>query len=197
MIRCLPIAASVLMLFCLVVPLSFAQPRVTLETNLGAITLELFPDQAPVTVDNFLEYVAEGQYDSTVFHRVIPGFMIQGGGFTPNMMQLPTRAPIVNEATNRLSNTRGTIAMARTSDVNSATCQFFINLVDNTALDFKNETVQGYGYAVFGKVVGGMDVVDRIATVRTRTVGMFQNVPVDPVVVISARRIDTGASGTE
>lgn len=197
MIRCIPIAASALMLLCMMAPTSFAQPRVTLETTMGAITLELYPDQAPVTVDNFLQYVAEGKYDSTIFHRVIPGFMIQGGGFTPVMMQLPTNPPIVNEATNGLSNTRGTIAMARTSAVNSATCQFFINLVDNTALDHRDSTPQGYGYAVFGNVVDGMDVVDRIAAVRTRSVGMFQNVPVDPVVVTSARRTDDGASGTE
>ena len=157
--------------------------KATIETSMGSITVELDDAKAPITVKNFLDYAASGHYDGTIFHRVIDGFMIQGGGFTPAMEQKKTRDPIKNEATNGLSNARGTIAMARTSVVDSATSQFFINLVDNVFLNFRAPTPQHYGYAVFGKVTEGMDVVDRIAKVRTGFAGPHQNVPVEPVVI--------------
>ncbi len=150
---------------------------------MGKITLELDDAKAPITVKNFIDYAKSGHYNGTIFHRVIDGFMIQGGGFTPAMEQKKTRDPIKNEATNGLSNARGTIAMARTSVVDSATSQFFINLVDNAFLNFRAPTPQYYGYAVFGKVTEGMDVVDRIAKVRTGFAGPHQNVPVEPVVI--------------
>lgn len=146
-----------------------ANPRVLMETSAGNITLELDPEKAPKTVENFLAYVDAGQYNGTVFHRVIDGFMIQGGGFTEDMKQKPTRAPIPNEADNGLTNQRGTLAMARTADPNSATAQFFINLVDNAALNHKSKDARGWGYAVFGRVVEGMDTVDKIAKVTTGT----------------------------
>ena len=155
----------------------------TIETDLGNIELELDEKKAPATVKNFAGYAKGGHYDNTIFHRVIAGFMIQGGGFTADMEQKPTKAPIRNEAMNGLKNARGTIAMARTMVVDSATSQFFINLVDNGFLDFRNPTPQGFGYAVFGKVTKGMDVVDRIAKVRTGNHGMHQDVPVKPVVI--------------
>lgn len=161
-------------------------PMVTLKTTLGDITLELYPDKAPETVANFLQYVRDGHYNGTIFHRVIDGFMIQGGGFTPDMMQKPTRAPIKNEAHNGLKNVRGTIAMARTPDPHSATAQFFINVVNNEFLNFRSPDPQGYGYCVFGRVVSGMEVVDRIKGVRTTTRGFHENVPVDPVVILEA-----------
>ena len=161
-------------------------PKVILKTTLGDIIIELYPEKAPVTVKNFLSYVDDGFYNGTVFHRVIPGFMIQGGGMTKDMKQKETHPPIKNEADNGLGNKRGTIAMARTSDINSATSQFFINLKDNSFLD---HGARGFGYAVFGKVVKGMDVVDKIASVKTGNRGMYQNVPVDPVVIISASRV--------
>ena len=157
--------------------------KTTIETSMGSITLELDDTKAPVTVKNFIDYAKAGHYDGTIFHRVIDGFMIQGGGFTPAMEQKKTRDPIKNEATNGLFNARGTIAMARTSVVDSATSQFFINLVDNAFLNFRAPTPQYYGYAVFGKVTEGMDVVDRIAKVRTGFAGPHQNVPVEPVVI--------------
>ncbi|MCQ2379508.1 MAG: peptidyl-prolyl cis-trans isomerase [Victivallaceae bacterium] len=159
---------------------------VTLKTNFGDITIELFEQDAPVTVKNFIGYVERGFYDGTIFHRVIPGFMIQGGGFNENMVQKPTEPPIVNEATNQVSNKRGTIAMARTSVVDSATCQFFINLVDNDFLDFKAPIPQYYGYCVFGKVTAGMDVVDRIAQVVTGRRGPHDDVPNESVVITKA-----------
>ena len=158
--------------------------RVLLATSAGNITLQLDAEKAPRSVANFLEYVKAGHYDGTVFHRVIDGFMIQGGGFTPDMVQKPTRAPIPLEARNGLKNERGTIAMARTSAPDSATSQFFINVVDNQSLDYPNP--DGNGYAVFGKVVAGMDVVDKIRAVETATVGGRQNVPVKPVLIRSA-----------
>jgi peptidyl-prolyl cis-trans isomerase B (cyclophilin B) len=161
-------------------------PRVALETSKGRIVLELDAARAPKTVENFLAYVRSGHYDGTVFHRVIDGFMIQGGGFTADMVQKPTRAPVANEADNGLKNRRGTIAMARTGDPDSATAQFFVNLVDNTPLDFRSKTVQGWGYTVFGHVVEGMDVVDAIAKVATGRRGPYENVPVDPVVIQKA-----------
>ncbi|MBQ1428100.1 MAG: peptidyl-prolyl cis-trans isomerase [Kiritimatiellae bacterium] len=150
---------------------------------MGTISLELDEAKAPATVKNFVEYANSGHYDGTIFHRVIDGFMIQGGGFTKSMDQKPTREPIMNEAMNGLKNLRGTIAMARTMVVDSATSQFFINLVDNAFLDFTNPTPQGFGYAVFGKVTDGMDVVDAIAKVKTGFSGPHQNVPEEPVVI--------------
>jgi peptidyl-prolyl cis-trans isomerase A (cyclophilin A) len=163
-------------------PAGAANPQVKLETTQGTIVIELDAAKAPITVGSFLEYVKAGFYDGTVFHRVIPSFMIQGGGFTANMEQKPTREPIVNESANGLVNTRGTVAMARTPDPNSATAQFFINLKDNAFLD-KAKAQDGYGYCVFAKVVKGMNVVDAIAAVKTGTVGGFQDVPVQPVVI--------------
>jgi len=159
---------------------------VTLETTKGTISLALDDEKAPETVKNFLRYVQDGHYDGTVFHRVIDGFMIQGGGFTKDMSQKETREPIRNEAMNGLKNLRGTVAMARTMVVDSATSQFFVNLVDNDFLDFQNPTPQGFGYAVFGKVVDGMDVVDAIAKVKTGSVGPYENVPEEPVVIRKA-----------
>ena len=157
--------------------------KVIMETSMGTITLELNDEKAPETVRNFVDYAAAGHYDGTIFHRVIDGFMIQGGGFTRNMDQKPTRAPIRNEAMTGLKNARGTIAMARTMVVDSATSQFFINLVDNDFLDFTSPTPQGFGYAVFGAVTDGMDVVDAIAKVKTGFNGPHQNVPEDPIVI--------------
>ncbi len=162
------------------------QTMVKLETTKGDIVIDINETAAPVTAANFLQYVNEGFYDGTIFHRVIPGFMIQGGGFTPDMKQKRTRAPIVNEAKNGLKNKRGTIAMARTNDPNSATAQFFINHVDNMNLDY---SPRNPGYAVFGQVVEGMDIVDAIAKVQTGTKGMFQDVPVEAVVIKSAKVI--------
>ena len=159
--------------------------EVVFSTNKGDITIELYADKAPITVKNFLSYVDEGFFTDTIFHRVIPNFMIQGGGFTKDMKQKPTKAPIKNEADNGLRNSRGTLAMARTSVVDSATGQFFINLTDNSFLD---NGVRDFGYAVFGKVVSGMDVVDKIAAVKTTTAAGNQNVPVEPIIVISAKR---------
>ena len=156
--------------------------KATIETNLGNIELELDEKKAPLTVKNFADYARSGHYD-TIFHRVINGFMIQGGGFTADMNQKPTKEPIRNEAMNGLKNARGTIAMARTMVVDSATSQFFINLVDNSFLDFRNPSPQGFGYAVFGKVTKGMEVVDKIAKVQTGSRGMHQDVPVEPVVI--------------
>jgi peptidyl-prolyl cis-trans isomerase A (cyclophilin A) len=161
-----------------------AAPRVLLTTSLGDITLQLDPEKAPKTVANFLEYVKSGHYDGTVFHRVMDGFMIQGGGFTPEMNQKPTKAPIPLEARSGLKNERGTVAMARTAVPDSATSQFFINVVDNPRLDYPNP--DGNGYAVFGKVVAGMDVVDKIRKVETGSAGGHQNVPVKPVLIRSA-----------
>lgn len=164
-------------------------PKVLLETSMGNIKLELFEKDAPLTVANFLAYVDAGHYDGTIFHRVIPGFMIQGGGFTPDMNQKATREPIKNEAKDAGSNARGTIAMARTMIVDSATCQFFINTVDNDFLNYQNSSPQGYGYCVFGHVIEGMDVVDKIEKVRTTSHGGHQDVPVEPVVILKAGRV--------
>jgi peptidyl-prolyl cis-trans isomerase A (cyclophilin A)/peptidyl-prolyl cis-trans isomerase B (cyclophilin B) len=157
------------------------------ETSMGPFTIELDADAAPVTVENFLKYADDGHFDGTVFHRVIPGFVIQGGGLTADMEQKPTRAPIRNEAKNGLKNLRGTLSMARTNDVNSATSQFFVNLVDNAFLDHQPGN---YGYAVFGRVVEGMDVIDAIAKVKTGRKGHHDDVPLEPVVVKSARRVE-------
>ena len=160
-------------------------PIVVITTSMGTIEAELYADKAPETVKNFLAYAAAGHYNDTVFHRVIKGFMIQGGGMTADMNQKPTKPPIKNEADNGLKNTVGTLAMARTSVVDSATSQFFINVKDNGFLDFKSKTPQGYGYAVFGKVISGMDVVTKIENVATTSKGMNQDVPVEPVVIKS------------
>jgi peptidyl-prolyl cis-trans isomerase A (cyclophilin A) len=162
-----------------------AAPRVVLATSAGDITLQLEPEKAPKTVANFLEYVKSGHYDGTLFHRVISGFMIQGGGFTTDMVQKPTRAPIPLESRSGLKNERGTVAMARTSAPDSATAQFFINVVDNAFLDQPNAR-DGQGYAVFGRVVAGMDVVDKIRSVETASAAGHQNVPVKPVLIRSA-----------
>ncbi|GLR27700.1 MULTISPECIES: peptidylprolyl isomerase [Limnobacter] len=162
---------------------------VKLKTNFGDITLELNSEKAPVTVANFLEYVNSGFYSNTIFHRVIPGFMIQGGGFEPGMKQKPTKAAIKNEADNGLKNEKYTIAMARTNDPHSATAQFFINVENNEFLNFKSPTPQGWGYCVFGKVVEGQDVVDKIAAVRTGSKGFYQDVPTEDVVIQSAEKL--------
>ncbi len=166
-------------------PPATATVKITLETSKGIIELELNGEKAPVSTANFVSYAKKGQYDGTIFHRVIPGFMIQGGGFTPDMAQKPTDAPIKNEASNGLKNDRGTIAMARTGDPNSATCQFFINVVDNKGLDAPNP--DGYGYAVFGKVVKGMDIVDAIVGVPTGRVNGMGDVPKEAITIKSAK----------
>lgn len=163
-------------------------PRVLLETSLGNISLELDAVNAPLSTRNFIDYVEAGHYDGLVFHRVISGFMIQGGGYDENYRPRTTRPPIKNEAANGLSNQRGTIAMARTNDPHSATAQFFINLVDNRPLDYPSR--DGFGYAAFGKVIKGMEVVNGIANVRTGNNGPHQNVPLTPVVIQSARVVE-------
>lgn len=164
------------------------KPVVVIETSMGNIKIELYPDKAPKSAENFLKYTKDGYFKETIFHRVMPGFVIQGGGFAADMTQkTPTYAPIVLESANGLKNSRGTVAMARTSQPNSATCQFYINLKDNLALDY-NTNVQGAnGYAVFGKVTEGLDVVDKIAAVQTGTVGNYQNVPLKPVVITDVK----------
>ena len=166
-----------------------AGPQVELRTTLGTIVVELDPQKAPQTVENFLQYVKDGHYNGTIFHRVIPGFMVQGGGFTPDMREKPTRGPIKNEADNGLRNATGTIAMARTAAPHSASAQFFINVENNTPLDFRSPTQQGYGYAVFGKVVKGMDVVSRIVQVPTGARPPHSDVPLKPVVIERAQVI--------
>jgi peptidyl-prolyl cis-trans isomerase B (cyclophilin B) len=163
-----------------------SHPLVKLETSMGDITLELYPDKAPVTVANFLEYVKSGFFNGTIFHRVINGFMIQGGGLDAQMSKKPTRAPIKNEADNGLTNDAYTIAMARTGDPDSATAQFFINVANNIPLNHTGKTPRGWGYAVFGKVVKGKEVVDKIKAVPTATQGMYENVPVEPVTINKA-----------
>jgi len=165
-----------------------ANPNVLMKTSLGQNKIELWPGKAPETVKNFLQYVDAGFYDGTIFHRVIGNFMIQGGGFTQDMKQKPTNAPVKNEASAELKNDRGTIAMARTNVVDSATGQFFINVVDNVSLNHRDNSPAGFGYAVFGKVIDGMDVVDKIKGVETANSGQFQNVPVKPVVIESVKR---------
>lgn len=166
---------------------SQAAPTVEMQTSMGAIVIELDAEKAPLTVKNFLQYANDGFYNGTIFHRVIDGFMIQGGGFTKDMGEKPTGAQIPNEAKNGLKNQRGTIAMARRAEPHSATAQFFINHKDNDALDYPSR--DGWGYAVFGKVTQGLDVVDKIAKVRTGNRGMFQDVPVEPVVIQSVKVI--------
>lgn len=158
------------------------------KTTLGDFTVELFPKEAPVSVQNFEQYVDEGFFDGLIFHRVVPGFVIQGGGLTPDFSQKKNRAPIQNEAKNGLKNKRGTLSMARTNDINSATSQFFVNLKDNDFLDHKGAS--SYGYAVFGKVTEGMDVIDKIAAVKTGRRKGFDDAPLEDVVIVSARRLD-------
>ena len=160
-------------------------PVVVIETSLGPITVELFKDQAPVSVANFLQYAREGFYAGTVWHRVVPGYVIQGGGFTADLSEKPTRPPIQNEATNGLANRRGTVAMARTRTLRSATSQFYINLSDNAALDHTGYSPDTFGYAVFGRVIAGMEVVDRIGRVPTATRQGMDDVPVEPVTITS------------
>ena len=171
---------------CLISTAAFAQAanQVKFQTSLGDFTVEVYPDKAPKTVENFLQYVKDKQYNGTIFHRVMDGFMVQGGGFTLDMNQKATREPIPLEAKNGLRNDRGTIAMARTGNPNSATAQFFINVVDNNGLNAPSP--DGYGYAVFGKVTAGMDTIDKIRTAPTGNKGMFQNVPVTPILINSA-----------
>ena len=164
--------------------------KIIFTTSLGEYTLELYPEEAPKTVENFLSYVDEGYYDGTIFHRVIPGFMAQGGGFEPGLKQKATKQPVANESTNGISNERGTIAMARTQDPHSATSQFFINVQDNWSLDAQGTK---FGYTVFGKVVSGMNVIDQIVNTPTTTVRPYRDVPAKDVVIISAKRIITTA----
>lgn len=168
-------------------------PVVALETSKGTIRIELYPDKAPETVANFLQYVDDGFYNGTIFHRVIKGFMIQGGGMTPDMNEKTTRAPIKNESANAVANARGTIAMARTSEPHSASSQFFINHATNRGLD-RDQARDGWGYCVFGKVTEGIEVVDAIAEVQTGNNGPHQNVPVQPILIKSARRVAPSAS---
>ncbi|BAE75578.1 Peptidyl-prolyl cis-trans isomerase A precursor [Sodalis glossinidius str. 'morsitans'] len=184
--RSLATATTLLALtFCSAGAYAAAQDsHVLLTTSAGNIELELDSAKAPVSVNNFVQYVNSGFYNNTIFHRVIPGFMIQGGGFNQDMSQKPTQAPIKNEADNGLRNTRGTIAMARTADKDSATSQFFINVADNAFLDHGQ---RDFGYAVFGKVVKGIEVADKIAQVPTKNEGPYQNVPVEPIVILSAK----------
>jgi peptidyl-prolyl cis-trans isomerase A (cyclophilin A) len=167
-------------------PQPAVNPHVTIETSMGTIVAELYQDKAPISVKNFLAYASAKFYDNTIFHRVIPNFMVQGGGFTADMSQKKTNATIKNEAGNGLPNVRGTLAMARTSDPDSASSQFFINLKDNNFLD-RAQAADSVGYAVFGKVISGMEVVDAIAGVPTTTKGMFENVPAQPVTIKSVR----------
>lgn len=160
-----------------------SNPVLLMETSSGDMLLELFPEKAPETVENFLHYVEEGFYDNTIFHRVINDFMIQGGGLTLRMEEKPTHAPIKNEAANGLKNIRGTLAMARTADIHSATTQFFINLVDNEDLDHTGDDAETFGYCVFGQVMDGMDVVDKIRKLKTKAIGEHGNVPADSVLI--------------
>lgn len=172
-----------------------ANPLVEVRTNMGSFTLELYPENAPKTVENFLQYVKDGHYNGTIFHRVIPGFMIQGGGFTPNFEEKPTRPPIRNEAGNGLRNGYGMVSMARTADPHSATAQFFINVAENPTLDFKDATPQGYGYTPFGRVAKGMDVVEKIVKVPTAPgKPPHENVPKKPVIIERIQIVTPGPS---
>ncbi len=170
-----------------------ADPQVEVKTNMGTMVLVLYPDKAPKTVENFLQYVADGHFKGTVFHRVIPGFMVQGGGFNADFVQKKTRAPVQNEANNGLKNELGTIAMARTNDPNSATAQFFINHRNNDFLNFTAPTAQGWGYTVFGRVVKGMDVVNKIAAIETGLAGPFPSDVPRKMVVIEDAKVLAGA----
>lgn len=165
-----------------------SNPVIIIETNKGNMEAELWEDKAPITVKNFLAYIEDKHYDGTIFHRVIPNFMVQGGGMTPDMKEKSTKAPIKNEASASLKNLRGTLAMARTMDINSATSQFFINHVDNDFLDHKGTGPQTFGYAVFGKVTKGLETLDGIAKVPTKDSGYHQNVPAEAVIITSIRK---------
>jgi len=191
MLRRLFLTVTTAVAMCIGLPVLAANPQVEFDTSAGKIRVELYPDAAPKTVANFLDYVKAKHYDGTQFHRVIGGFMIQGGGFTPDFKQKPTKPPIAIESEQSskagLLNVPGTLAMARTSDPNSATAQFFINVADNKFLNFREPTMQGYGYTVFGKVVSGMDVVDKIAKAPTGAGGPFpKDVPTEPVIIKQA-----------
>ncbi len=168
---------------CMQLNSAYANPKVLMETSKGNITIELYEQEAPITVKNFLSYVSEGFYNNLIFHRVIPNFMIQGGGFDAKMNQKPPKDPIKNEARRGLNNKRGTLAMARTNVINSATAQFFINLTNNDFLNHKDNSSSGFGYAVFGEVIDGMDVVDSIGKIRTHRYGMFEDVPVKEITI--------------
>jgi len=181
---------GVLMAFATTIQANKTNPKVIMKTSMGDITIELYPDKAPITVKNFFSYVDEKFFDGTIFHRVMKGFMIQGGGLTPDFNSKPEKPPIKNEAANKLKNKRGTIAMARMPDKDSATSQFFINHVDNPGLDHRDNTPEGYGYAVFGKVINGMDVVDAIANVTIMTKSGRANVPRETITIISIRRVE-------
>lgn len=170
-------------------------PEIKIKTNLGVVTLELYPEKAPKTVENFVQYATDGFYKNTIFHRVIPNFMIQGGGFDPTYTQKPTRQPIKNEAANNLKNKTGTIAMARTSDPHSATAQFFINVADNDFLDYTAPTQRGFGYTVFGKVIDGMDIVNQIASTPTGPGGAFRSdVPQKMILIENIEVVSTAAA---
>ena len=184
--RRLPLLAALLALALPAASQAQANPRVAIETSLGKIVLELDAAKAPKTVENFVKHVKEGYYDGTIFHRVIPGFMVQGGGLLPNLSDKQKPPSIQNEADNGLRNDRGTVAMARTGDPHSASAQFFINLVNNAPLNFRSKTPAGWGYAVFGKVVEGMDVVDKIAAVKTTSKAPYDDVPVDNILIKKA-----------
>lgn len=172
-------------------PAAFAaNPKVEFRTTTGTVVIELYPENAPKTVENFLQYVKDGFYEGTIFHRVIPGFMVQGGGFTTNFQQKTTRPAIRNEAGNGLRNAVGTVAMARTRDPHSATAQFFINVAENDSLDFKSPDESGYGYTVFGRVTSGMDTVQKMLQVPTGNTGPHQNVPRQPIIIERARLLD-------
>jgi cyclophilin family peptidyl-prolyl cis-trans isomerase len=170
-------------LVCMQLNSAYANPKVLMETSKGNITIELYEQEAPITVKNFLSYVSEGFYNNLIFHRVIPNFMIQGGGFDAEMNQKPPKDPIKNEARRGLNNKRGTLAMARTNVINSATAQFFINLKSNDFLNHTDNSSRGFGYAVFGEVIDGMDVVDSIGKIRTHRYGMFEDVPVTDIFI--------------
>ncbi len=175
-------------------PASTANPRVLMQTSMGDLVIELYPDKAPKSVANFLQYVDDGFYNGTIFHRVIDGFMIQCGGFTPDMVKKTTRSSIMNEADNGLRNTIGTIAMARTTEPHSATSQFYINVAMNSSLDFREKTPRGWGYAVFGRVIRGMDVIKAIKSVKTTQTGMYRDVPATTVLIEKVSRISDTAT---
>ena len=179
------------------IPPATANPKVVMQTSMGDIVIELYPQKAPKTVANFLQYVDEGFYNGTIFHRVIDGFMIQGGGFTEAFEKKETRAPIMNEADNGLRNTIGTIAMARTMDPHSATAQFFINVANNSNLDFREKTPRAWGYAVFGRVVKGMEVVKAIKSVPTGSRGMYSDVPTTAIIIQKVSRLSDTHSPTK
>lgn len=189
-VLCLMLCIIPTILFATETNMSDSQPKVKMTTSLGEITIQLYSDKAPLTVENFLTYVREGFYDGTIFHRVISGFMAQGGGFDTGFKQKQTHAPIKNEADNGLKNERGTLAMARTSDPDSATAQFFINYKDNGFLNYQSPTPSGWGYAVFGKVIEGMDVADEMSGVATGSRGGHQDVPKTDIVIEKAEIVE-------